>query len=154
MFLLIMNSLWQSSFLWKMKGGGPLPSNSCISWLSISFPTWIAVCHFSFTTWNNMVRESLTMLQLDNFPADGSIITALPNGVCAWVKKTKKTPKTKMRRIPRFLNSLINQHFWRAFKTGARYCTTVLLGNKTKLEANKAIILNHLLKVNNGLGSS
>lgn len=34
-----------------------------------------------------MVRESLTMLQLDNFPADGSIITGLPNGVCVQVKE-------------------------------------------------------------------
>ena len=34
-----------------------------------------------------MVRESLTMLQLGNFPADGSIITALPNDMCEGKKK-------------------------------------------------------------------
>lgn len=54
----------------------------------VSFPIWIAVCHFSFPTWNNMVRESLTMLQLSNFPADGSAITGHPDGVC--MKKEKR----------------------------------------------------------------
>lgn len=49
-----------------------------------------------------MVRESLTMLQLDNFPADGSVITGLPNGVCA--------RKEMMRRIPKFLDPSINEH--------------------------------------------
>lgn len=29
------------------------------------------------------------MLQLDNFPADGSIITGLPNGVCMHTLKKK-----------------------------------------------------------------
>lgn len=35
-----------------------------------------------------MVRESLTMLQLSNFPADGSAITGHPDGVC--MKKEKR----------------------------------------------------------------
>lgn len=49
---------------------------SLLDWQS-SYPRGIVASHFSFTISNNRVTESLTMLQVDNFPADGSIITGL-----------------------------------------------------------------------------
>lgn len=131
MFLLITNSQWQSSFLWKIKEGGiPLPLH-LLAVLSLSFPSWIAVCHFSFTTWNNTVRESLTMLQLDNFPADGSIITGLPNGVCMHTLKKKNDEDDPQ--VFKFLKKPALLKMFQDWHKALHYWLVRQSNNKTKL---------------------
>lgn len=67
-----------------------------------------------------MARESLTMLQLANFPADGSIITGLLN--CVYLKKTNDEDT----QVFKFLNELA---LLKSFQDWTRLYIIYLLGN-------------------------
>lgn len=85
------------------------------------------------------------MLQLDNFPADGSIITGLPNGICTSWKKKKNEEDTQ---VFKFLTKVA---LLKSFQDWIQLCTIDLLGNltTTKKLSKQSYLKNYLYKVNN-----